>query len=75
MVLSGRSDDRGRSKKPLAVLIPDAGLNIGHSVRTIPEALAAGGRTLDVWISQLEARFVCGDQGLAGGFAAAMARA
>jgi [protein-PII] uridylyltransferase len=76
MVLCEEADDRREIEETVRKFLHilwDAGLNIGHSVRTIPEALAAGGRTLDVWVSQLEARFVCGDRALAGGFAESMA--
>lgn len=38
----------------------DAGLDVGHSVRTVDEALALHGNTLDAWASLLESRFICG---------------
>lgn len=43
----------------------DAGLDIGHSVRTVEEALALHGTSLDVWASLLESRYVCGNKALA----------
>jgi [protein-PII] uridylyltransferase len=43
----------------------DAGLNIGHSVRTINETIAQHGASLDSWVSVLESRFICGNAELA----------
>ncbi len=41
-------------------LLWDAGLTIGHSVRTVDEVLALKGQTLDAWTSTLESRLICG---------------
>ena len=46
-------------------LLWDAGLDVGHSVRTVDEALALHGNTLDAWASLLESRFICGSASLA----------
>lgn len=46
-------------------LLWDAGLDVGHSVRTVDEALALHGNTLDSWTSLLESRFICGSAPLA----------
>jgi [protein-PII] uridylyltransferase len=43
----------------------DAGLNVGHSVRTVDEALAMHGATLDAWTAMLESRFLAGRKPLA----------
>ncbi|HEX9015014.1 MAG TPA: HD domain-containing protein, partial [Chloroflexota bacterium] len=43
----------------------DVGLNVGHSVRTVDEALAQHGATIDAWIAMLESRCVCGSAELA----------
>ena len=43
----------------------DAGLDVGHSVRTVEEALALHGVTFDAWTSMLESRPVCGNEALA----------
>jgi [protein-PII] uridylyltransferase len=39
----------------------DAGVNVGHSVRTVDEAIDLYGSALDAWTSMLEGRFLCGD--------------
>ena len=39
----------------------DAGMDVGHSVRTVDEAMGLHGLSLDAWTSMLEGRFVCGD--------------
>ena len=38
----------------------DAGLSVGHSVRTVAEVRALHGETLDAWTSALESRHICG---------------
>jgi [protein-PII] uridylyltransferase len=43
----------------------DAGVDIGHSVRTVEEALALHGKTFDSWASMIESRLVCGNASLA----------
>ena len=39
----------------------DEGLDIGHSFRTIDDCLDLRRSNLDIWLSLLDARFVCGD--------------
>lgn len=46
-------------------LLWDAGITVGHSVRTVDEALQMRGASVDSWASILESRFLCGDRGLA----------
>jgi len=53
-------------------LLWDAGLTIGHSVRTVDEVLSLKGKTLDAWTSTLESRLVCGSQSTARVLAAAL---
>ncbi|MCC6397318.1 MAG: [protein-PII] uridylyltransferase [Bacteroidetes bacterium] len=43
----------------------DAGLDVGHSVRTLEDALALHGRSHDAWTAMLEARFLSGSKPLA----------
>ena len=50
----------------------DAGLTVGHSVRTIDEAMQTRGSAIDSWASMLESRFLCGNRPLAHDLAAAM---
>ena len=52
----------------------DAGVDVGHSVRTIDEALALHGATFDSWMSMVESRFLCGNAALAGKFSDLMRR-
>jgi [protein-PII] uridylyltransferase len=42
----------------------DAGIPLGHAVRTVPECLSEAGERLDVLCSMLDARHVAGDPGL-----------
>ncbi len=42
----------------------NAGLTVGHSVRTIEEALMQYGAAIDAWISMLECRQICGNTAL-----------
>ncbi len=46
----------------------DAGLDVGHSVRTIKEALGQHDEAVESWASMLESRFLCGDRALAESF-------
>jgi len=71
MVLCASGQDRGAGSdaaKTFLHLLWDAGLDIGHSVRTIDEALALYGTTFDSWTSMLESRCVCGNEQLAARF-------
>jgi len=42
----------------------DAGVDVGHSVRTIGETLELHGKAVDAWTSVLESRFLCGREEL-----------
>ncbi|MBM2840414.1 MAG: UTP-GlnB uridylyltransferase, GlnD, partial [Bacteroidetes bacterium] len=46
-------------------LLWDAGVTVGHSVRTIDEAMQTRGSSIDSWASMLESRFICGNRVLA----------
>ncbi len=75
MVLSPAGANRetaNETAKSFLHLLWDAGLTVGHSVRTIDEALQTRGTSVDSWASTVESRFVCGDQALAGALFAAM---
>ena len=50
----------------------DAGVNVGHSVRTLEEAMELHGVLLDSWTAMLESRYLAGDRRLAGSLRAAM---
>ncbi|MER3525115.1 MAG: [protein-PII] uridylyltransferase [Ignavibacteria bacterium] len=69
----GKQAAEETAKKFLHVLW-DAGLSVGHSVRTVNEALAQHGKDIASWASMLESRFVCGDRVLADAFLDAMQR-
>ena len=43
----------------------DAGVDVGHSVRTIEESIGLHGTTFDSWASMIESRFICGNESLA----------
>jgi [protein-PII] uridylyltransferase len=53
-------------------LLWDAGITVGHSVRTIDEAMQTRGSAIDSWASMLESRFICGNHALASDLHAAM---
>jgi [protein-PII] uridylyltransferase len=55
-------------------LLWDAGLDVGHSVRTLEEALALHGRSHDAWTAMLESRFLCGNAQLVDTFHAAVSK-
>jgi len=61
---AARSEAREAAKTFLHLLW-DAGVNLGHSVRTVDEALALRGTSLDAWTSMLESRFLAGSASLA----------
>jgi [protein-PII] uridylyltransferase len=52
----------------------DANVNIGHSVRTVDEAIALHGNSLDAWTSMVESRYLCGNANLVRSFAAEIER-
>lgn len=43
----------------------DAGVDVGHSVRTVDEAMALRGTAVDAWTSMLESRYLCGNRSIA----------
>jgi len=43
----------------------DAGVDVGHSVRTVEESIGLHGATFDSWASMIESRFICGNGPLA----------
>ena len=55
----------GTTAKEFLHSLWNAGFTVGHSVRTIDEALMQYGVAIDAWISMLEGRLVCGNAGLA----------
>lgn len=68
MVLIDDGGDReavNNGVKQLLHSLWDAGLDVGHSVRTQKDALALHGHSHDAWTTVLESRFLAGDQELA----------
>ena len=62
---SGRHDDIGAVADRIWYPIWDQGLKLGHSVRTVKEALALAADDLDTATSSLDARHLAGDRTLA----------
>lgn len=46
-------------------LLWDTGIDVGHSVRTVEEALSLHGHSLDAWTAMVESRYLCGATELA----------
>lgn len=68
MVLRPAGDsyhDAGKSAEAFLHILWDAGLDVGHSVRTLEDVLRLHGSAGDAWAAVLESRFVCGNAGLA----------
>ena len=64
MVLIAPGDERRDledAARSFLHILWDAGMDVGHSVRTVDEAMGLHGLSLDAWTSMLEGRFVCGD--------------
>ncbi len=75
MILSGTGQQQvpaGVTARAFLHVLWDVGLNVGHSVRTIAEALAQHGAAIDAWIAMLESRCLCGNHALAGTLYASM---
>ena len=75
MVLCPTGEDRrqvDKTAKSFLHLLWDVGLTVGHSVRTIDEALQTRGGAIDSWASLLESRYVAGKASLANDLTAAM---
>lgn len=62
------------SAKQFLHLLWDTGIDVGHSVRTLREALQLNTEVIDSWASMLESRFLCGNEALAEKFFAEMRR-
>ena len=75
MVLCGSGDEKEEAEataRSFLHLLWDAGVDVGHSVRSIDDVLAQWGANIDSWASMLESRFVCGNRTLAASFHAAV---
>ena len=61
LLIAGHADDRA-----LRALYPlwDAGLKVGHSVRTVADAVEAGGANVETFTAILDARYLAGDRAL-----------
>jgi [protein-PII] uridylyltransferase len=66
------SDHLHSAVKDFLHLLWDAGLDVGHSVRTLADALALYGRSHDAWTAMVEGRFLCGNAQLAQTFQTAV---
>ncbi len=75
MILCNFGEDRADATETagsLLHLLWDAGTDVGHSVRTVDEALGLHGVSLDAWSAMLESRFICGNEDLAKAFSGAL---
>jgi len=75
MVLSDSGERRelaSETAKSFLHSLWDAKVDVGHSVRTVEEAIELRGQSLDSWTSMLESRFICGTAALADRFFDAM---
>ncbi len=61
-------DLAGETAKAFLHILWDAGVDVGHCVRTIEEAVSLRGQSLDSWTAMLESRYICGNEDLAGHF-------
>jgi [protein-PII] uridylyltransferase len=71
MVLCDAAGDREEANaaaKSFLHLLWDCGMNVGHSVRTLEDALALRGKSLDAWTAMVESRFLFGSAALAQAF-------
>jgi [protein-PII] uridylyltransferase len=69
-----RREEASEAAKVFLHSLWDAGVNVGHSVRTPEEALELHGSSLDSWTSMLESRFLAGSPDLAASLRQAMQR-
>ncbi len=67
-----RSQDVQTAVKRFLHLLWDAGMDVGHSVRTLEEAFELHGRSHDAWTAMLEGRFLSGNRDIAGRFQEAL---
>jgi [protein-PII] uridylyltransferase len=58
---SAASGEENRGAELFLRLLWDAGMDVGHSVRSLEEVLALRGTALDAWASVLEGRVVAGN--------------
>lgn len=71
MILAGDGKSKEEAEaiaRTLLLSLWDAGLNVGHSVRTLQEAESLHGQLVDSWASMLEGRYICGNMALADAF-------
>jgi len=61
----GRRDAAAEAATAVLHYLWDAGIDVGHSVRTVDEAIGVFGVTFDSWASMIESRFLFGDAALA----------
>ena len=61
----GKRESAEDAAKAVLHYLWDAGIDVGHSVRTVDEAIALFGVTFDSWASMIESRFLYGDAALA----------
>lgn len=57
-------DGGGEAAKKLLHALLDSDLNIGHSVRSVKDCIDTASTDIEVYVSLLDARYVCGDQKL-----------
>jgi [protein-PII] uridylyltransferase len=58
-------NDAGKAAQAFLHVLWDAGLDVGHSVRTTEEVLDLRGTAVASWASVLESRFLCGNAAIA----------
>lgn len=63
-LLNNSGREKARPPETLLANLWDLGLKVGHSARTIPEAVAHGREDLASRTSMMESRFLAGDRGL-----------
>ncbi|HUI11773.1 MAG TPA: [protein-PII] uridylyltransferase [Bacteroidota bacterium] len=64
----GRREEGTAAAKEVLHYLWDVGIDVGHSVRSVDEAVGLFGVTFDSWASMLESRFLYGDTALADEF-------
>lgn len=73
ILLPGDADEQLKNRlEHLVGLLWDTGLEVGHSVRTIPECLEEAARDISVQTNLMEARFLTGSRSLYRKFSTAM---
>jgi len=77
MILCETGEQRAQAEKTAGSFLRvlwDAGVDAGHSVRTIEQAEGLHGQSLDSWTGMLEGRHVCGNKELSNRFFGAIRR-